>query len=123
LFTILSTTYGAGNGSTTFNLPDLRGRVVVGLDNMGGTDAGRLSVANTLGGSGGSQTHTLTESEMPNHYHNIPYTTGQAVAGGPYTELINTGSPNANFASGYTGGGGAHNNMQPYMLLNSIIKT
>lgn len=63
-------TYGSGDGSTTFNVPDLRGRVPVGLDNMGGvTDAGRLSVANTLGGSGGAEMHQLTTSELPSHTH------------------------------------------------------
>jgi microcystin-dependent protein len=69
LFAVTSTTYGVGDGTTTFNLPDLRGRIPVGLDNIGGTDAGRLSVANTLGGTGGTETHTLTSAEMPVHTH------------------------------------------------------
>lgn len=68
LFTI-GTTFGAGDGTSTFNVPDLRGRVPVGLDNMGGSDAGRLSVANDLGGSGGSERHTLTTAELPSHSH------------------------------------------------------
>lgn len=69
LFAIIGTAFGVGNGSTTFNLPDLRGRTPVGLDNMdnpvgtGGGDAGRLDVANTLGGVGGTQYHTLTGAE------------------------------------------------------------
>jgi microcystin-dependent protein len=61
--------YTYGGSGANFNLPDLRGRVVAGLDNMGGTDAGRLSWANTLGTNGGTQTHTLTTSEMPSHTH------------------------------------------------------
>lgn len=61
LFAVIGTTYGAGNGTTTFNLPDLRGRVIAGRDNMGGTAANRLSETffgvspNTLGNSGGTE--------------------------------------------------------------------
>lgn len=74
LFAVVGTTYGSGDGSTTFNLPDMRGRVPAGLDNMGGTAASRLtatvlSAANTLGATGGTQTHTMTSAEMPSHTH------------------------------------------------------
>lgn len=75
LFTALggaSSPYGTGNGTTTFNLPDLRGRVPAGRDNMGGTAASRLSniiTGTTLGASGGVERHTLSsaESGMPGH--------------------------------------------------------
>jgi hypothetical protein len=59
LFAVCGTTYGAGNGSTTFNLPDLRGRVIAGKDNMGGNAAGRLSAVingTALGAAGGAET-------------------------------------------------------------------
>lgn len=76
LFLTIGTTYGVGNGSTTFNLPDMRGRVVAGVDNMGGTAASRLtstvlSASNTIGAVGGSETHTLTsaQSGIPAHGH------------------------------------------------------
>lgn len=66
----IGTTFGAGDGVSTFNVPDLRGRAAVGLDNMGGVaDAGRLSVPNTLGGFGGTERHTLTVGELPAHSH------------------------------------------------------
>lgn len=69
LFAKIGTSYGAGDGSTTFNVPDYRGRVHVTLDNLGGSDAGRLAAANTLGGSGGAETHTLTTAELAVHSH------------------------------------------------------
>lgn len=71
LFNTLSTTYGVGDGSTTFNVPDLRGRTIAGVDNMGGTDAGRLDIANSSGAVTGSQYVTLTsgQSGIPAHSH------------------------------------------------------
>ena len=62
LFAAIGTTYGAGNGSTTFNLPDMRGKVAVGRDSAD-TDF------NALGKTGGAKTHTLTVAEMPSHTH------------------------------------------------------
>ena len=71
LFAVVSTTYGAGDGTTTFNLPDLRGRTVAGVDNMGGSDAGRIDIANSSGTVVGSQYVTLTgaQSGVPAHSH------------------------------------------------------
>jgi microcystin-dependent protein len=70
LFSLIGTTYGIGDGSTTFNLPDKRGRVSAGVGNMGGTDAGRLSGATVnsigLGGTGGAETYSLARSDLPN---------------------------------------------------------
>jgi microcystin-dependent protein len=70
LFALIGTTYGPGDGETTFNLPDVRGRGLSFLDNMGGTAAGRLTAANgfdgtILGNGGGSQTETLTLAQLP----------------------------------------------------------
>lgn len=71
LFTLFSTTYGTGDGSTTFNVPDLRGRVVAGKDDMGGTSANRLTDADdglngdTLGDTGGGETQTLATANLP----------------------------------------------------------
>jgi hypothetical protein len=65
LFAVVGTTYGAGDGSTTFNVPDLRGIVVAGRDNMGGTSANRLSSqlsSTTLGASGGAQSESASVS-------------------------------------------------------------
>lgn len=71
LFGVIGTTYGVGDGSTTFNLPDLRGRAVFGVDNMGGSAAGRITAAGgnfdgtVLGGNGGGQNQTLTLAQLP----------------------------------------------------------
>ena len=71
LFSLFSTTYGTGDGSTTFNVPDLRGRVVAGKDDMGGSSANRLTDADdglngdTLGDTGGGETQTLVTGNLP----------------------------------------------------------
>lgn len=71
LFAVIGTTYGVGDGSTTFGIPDCRGRATYGQDNMGGTPANRITVAGgnfdgtVLGGTGGLQNHTLTQGELP----------------------------------------------------------
>lgn len=69
LFSIVSTAYGTGDGTTTFNLPDLRGRVTAFLDDMGGTAASRLTTigsGTTLGASGGAESKTITQGNLPN---------------------------------------------------------
>lgn len=150
LFAALGTTYGAGNGSTTFNLPNLVGRTIVMQDTS-------QAEFNVPGRTGGAKTHTLGVSEMPSHGHGLAdpghshapqgnrawgtwtggtgniYWSSQEALGVPYG-----GAPAANrfgLDQGTTtspsitgiyvqanGGGGAHNNLQPYITLNYIIK-
>lgn len=108
LFSLISTTYGTGDGSTTFNIPDLRGRVIAGLDNMGGSSAARLSTAmtsTTLGNTGGVQQVTLGTSNLP------AYTPGGSVAvtDGAITLTVGS-SPALGFATitgSYAAGGSA----------------
>lgn len=117
LFKAIGTTYGSGDGSKTFNLPDLSERVAVG--NAGD---GEFS----LGTTGGEKEHKLTIDEMPSHTHTI--TTNINASGfGTNNSLArgNNGSFETKSGSPYianTGGSKAHNNMQPYIALNFIIK-
>jgi microcystin-dependent protein len=75
LFNLIGETYGAGDGSTTFNLPDERGRVSIGKDDMGGTAAGRITAAGsgiagtTLGATGGVESVSLVAANLPAHTH------------------------------------------------------
>ena len=125
LFATLSTTYGVGDNSTTFNLPDLRGRVVAGQDDMGGSSANRLTGVtgsvdgDGLGNTGGEETHTLSTAEIPSHTH--AFRLGDTASGSSFP--LKSENDNAGFTTEATGGGGAHNNVQPTIILNYVIKT
>lgn len=125
IFAKIGTLWGAGNGTTTFNLPDMRGRVPGGIDNMGGSAASRLTSTtmspdgNTVGATGGTQTHTLSEAEMPSHSHTVAVANGGAgVSGG--------GNAVQAFSSTGTSAAGSsqpHLNVQPTALGCWIIFT
>ena len=134
LFSAIGTTYGTGNGSTTFNLPDLRGRTIAGQDDMGGSSADRLTNqsggvnGDTLGASGGVETHTLTTAQLAAHTHtsNVTVPADAETSGGIFgaSRVINSGSTTSfTGTSGSAGSGSAHNNVQPTLILNYIIKT
>jgi microcystin-dependent protein len=124
LFSAIGTTYGVGDGSTTFALPDLRGRVTAGKDNMGGTAASRLtsSVAGTtLGAVGGEQAHQLSLAELASHSHNVPYHSSTSSSAADGFSSLGVGPTNG--VSSYNSGGDqAHNNVQPTIIMNKIIK-
>jgi microcystin-dependent protein len=152
LFARIGTAYGPGDGSTTFNVPDLRGRTMVGLDILGGTmgDANRLTPVgtgrNTLGGAFGTAEHTLTIPQMPGHGHPGSVTDS---AGAHTHDYVDTTLPlgavgpgfGGNFnitpvnktttsAGAHThgvvvaieGGGQPHLNVQPSIAMNFIIR-
>ena len=115
LFAALGTTFGAAD-STHFTLPDMRGKVVVGMD-------ATQTEFNTRGKTGGEKTHVLTIPEMPNHAHTPNGASNFAVYGGGGAQVSPAGSVLGLVTStAAVGGSGAHNNLQPYMALNYVIK-
>ena len=142
LFAVIGTTYGAGDGSTTFNVPDARGRVGAGKDDMGGTAAGRITSAimpgTTLGATGGAETHQLTVAQLPAHNHPVTdpghshsYTRQNpgpgTISDGSGSLFSNgttsTGSSTTGVTIGNRGSDEPHNNVQPTIIFNKIIRT
>ena len=119
LFTAIGTTWGVGDGSTTFDLPDSRRRVAVG---SGGTGTGTLG--NAVGDMGGAETQTLTVAEMPAHSHSWDYSS--TAFNHPTSDgNIGTGSQLRiafNNSTNTTGGNSPHNNLQPSYIIQKIIK-
>ena len=155
LFAAIGTVYGAGDGRTTFALPDLRGRAVAGKDDMGGGAANRLTNqaggvdGDALGAAGGAETHVLDLTQLTPHSHTSGTLTA-ALAGAHthgigtaddtaydncvhrdgftkdetmYTDSAGAHTHNVNGRTGVAGGGRAHNNVQPTMVMNWIVKT
>ena len=128
LYQLIGTTYG-GNGVTTFNLPDLRGRAALswgqapGLSNY------------TIGQAAGTENVTLTLPQMPQHTHLVNGSSANATSANPGSTLV-LGSASANMkiyaapgtatalgagSIGSSGGGLPHENRQPFLAINYII--
>ncbi|NIZ01221.1 phage tail protein [Thalassospira lucentensis] len=107
LFSAIGTTYGTGQAPGSFKLPDLRGRAPIG------TGQGDGLTERVIGFIGGEEVHQLTVDEMPRHPGHIDAGVGQS-------------GDNAGSSSSYNGifegGDQPHNNMQPYLVVNYIIK-
>lgn len=108
LFSAFGTSYGVGDGSTTFNIPDLRGRVVVAQDPA-------QTEFDSLGRTGGKKTHTLTVAEMPAHNHTGTFNTSQP-------HHVGSNGNGWRGPTDMTGGDQPHNNLQPYIVLKYIVK-
>lgn len=149
LFNTIGTTYGIGDGSTTFNLPDCRGRISAGVDNMGGTAANRITSAGsgiagtTLGATGGAQNQIIAQANLPSvnlSSAGLAAASVSVVSGGINggtalaTASAGAGSINANFQaivvtttttiSGTVplgGSGTALTTMPPVIMFNKII--
>lgn len=136
LFAAIGTTWGSGDGSTTFNLPDLRGRAPIGSGTGSGLTSRSLGTQNI-----GEEAHTLSVSEMPAHSHAPQDDKGGFLVMSMGSSIISGAETTNGFASGGTGGfwgntnkarkgrtgpdggGGSHNNMQPSAVVNFIICT
>lgn len=153
LFAVIGTVFGVGDGSTTFGLPDCRGRAVAGQDDMGTVSANRLTSplnGDSFGATGGVEEHTLTTSEVPvftgttssdgAHTHtatpatslyrvsssgNIRRTTNTSSSAHPTQNNLTTLADGAHThtVSVNSTGGDPHSNMQPSIIFNKIIYT
>ena len=123
LFAVIGTTYGSGDGSTTFNLPDFRGRTPIGSGTGDASDA----TAHALASKAGEETHlnTSSESGVPVHSHTVVVST----TGSSSQDLaVSSCSTSPTFTKGVGGNtpadaSSAHNNIQPSLAINFIIKT
>lgn len=111
LFAVIGTTWGSGDGSTTFNLPDFDSRTPIGQ----GQGSGLTN--RTLADTGGSDTHTLSESELPSHNHSI----GSTVSRGSFASFEASTADPGFFGS--RGGSASHNNLGACGICRYIIKT
>ena len=123
LFNLIGKTYG-GDGVSTFALPDLRGRIPI-----------HQGPSSTIGMSGGSETVTLTQSQMPSHTHTAQGSSAEVEVANPAGAVFATGSDTPYYAPfnpdkavsmssavvGSAGGSLPHDNMQPYLCVSFII--
>lgn len=143
LYAAIGTAYGAGDGATTFNLPDFRGRTIIGSG-----DGGDSLTNRSRGDEGGAETHALTEAELPAHDHDSGTLTADSAGAHTHdmaawereggargsgggkssssfadTESAGAHSHDISGSTATAGGGAAHENMQPYGVARLVIKT
>jgi microcystin-dependent protein len=136
LFGIIGTTYGAGNGSTTFNVPDLQDNVAVsksGTKNLGST--GGANTVTSTGNVGGSTANaTLSTAQLASHSHTVPIARPVTAGGGQISSDRSGGSSSNTSDSTGSGSGHSHNMsatfsgdatsvVQPYLTVVYVIKT
>jgi microcystin-dependent protein len=120
LFIAIGTAFGSGDGSTTFTLPDFRGKV------SGDIGQGVDLTNRTLGQATGTEVHTLSINEIPSHDHQIYGDSGSGIGGSSTTDRV-LKNGDGNVKNVYvkdtinTGGGASHNNMQPTLFGGSTF--
>jgi microcystin-dependent protein len=144
LFSLVGTTYGSGDGTSTFNIPDLRGRVPVGADAMGGAAAGRVTAAGAgfdgtaYGAAGGAQNKAITINEVAPHVHGVndpghahsfsalQQASSLLVTGGTGAPISTYLSSTVGSVTGITiqsaGSGNAFSIMQPSIVMSYILR-
>ena len=141
LYALVSTTYGSGDGSTTFNIPDFRGRASFGKDNMGGTAANNITsgisgvTGTTLGATGGAQGVTILQTNLPAlnltvSSITVPYGLDTNISGSGAQSVVATigsgssGTVTLSGATAATGGSGTElGSLPPALIVSKIIKT
>lgn len=123
LFAVIGYAYG-GMGAN-FNIPNMKGRAPIGIGQGNTAEGGTAGTTWTIGTSTGTETHTLSQAELASHAHAM-------WSGGTYTTVVGgasgivgwaAGGGLTGYVTGATGGGGAHNNLSPALVLNYIIYT
>lgn len=114
LFNAIGTTFGEGDGSTTFNLPNSKGRTIVGLD---AEDTDFNAIGKTLG----EKTHALTTNELPKHGH-ITGEQHYGISASSGTDSATVTYTKDGSLTGLTGDDQPHNNIQPSIVITYIIK-
>lgn len=130
LFAIWGTTFGVGDGTTTFNLPDCRGRTLVSRDTTATNGAAGVLTSYMLGDRAGTENVILTASQLPAHTHAVNITASGNITAG-YGLTASAAFINQAMVTGYapttattsTGDGTAHPNLQPSIITNYIVYT
>ena len=116
LFNVIGISYGAGDGNVTFNVPNLKGKVPVGLNSS-------EIEFDTLGKSSGEKTHILTTPEMPSHNHTFQaWNNTNTDTSDIFTNDWRLDPGSGTWGTSNVGGGLAHNNLQPYCTISFVIK-
>jgi len=119
LFSAIGTTWGAGDGSTTFNVPNLAGRAPIGVGQGDTAEGGTTGTDRALAATGGAETHTLTTAELAQHLHAVQ-TRADLTTGGAATAWDADSAAGAEDTAN-AGSGDAHNNMPPFAVVNFFI--
>lgn len=130
LFGVIGVKYGVGDGSSTFNVPDTRGRFLAGWD-AGTSVLTSVTVSMitgaSIGNTGGTQAVALAVAQIPSHQH-LAWISGSGDDEGVQANSSGLGlesnfAANSTVSTGSTGGGGSHSNIPPSLIINYIIKT